>query len=234
MAWAVAVSANSGGALNAQQQISNVPSIEDRATGGDPAAQRQLACIYEQGFGVSRDYARAAFWYRKAADQGNSSAQNNLANLFADGRGLVRDYVQSAFWYRQAAQKGVANAQVQLALQLKNGQGVPQNNAEAATWYRRAAEQNDPNAQYGLGSMYFVGEGVSLSYSEAYFWLAISAVSIKGEASPAAALRDAVADDLSPTALSDAQWRASQWFAEHPVPLRSQNPNQTSGCFNTP
>jgi TPR repeat protein len=41
--------------------------------------------MYDTGQGVPQDYAKAATWYRKAADHGMAKAQFNLAVLYADG-----------------------------------------------------------------------------------------------------------------------------------------------------
>ena len=51
------------------------------AEGGDPQAQTYVGEIYEKGLGTSPDYAQAATWYRKAADQSYTRAQINLVSL---------------------------------------------------------------------------------------------------------------------------------------------------------
>ena len=38
--------------------------------------------MYDLGHGVLQDYAQAAFWYRKAAEQGDALAQYYLGNLY--------------------------------------------------------------------------------------------------------------------------------------------------------
>ena len=53
--------------------------------------------------GVPRDYAQAALWYRKAAEQGNAGAQEALGDLYDTGRGVSRDYAEAYFWYDLAA-----------------------------------------------------------------------------------------------------------------------------------
>ena len=44
---------------------------------GVAEAQFNLGTIYDSGQGVRQDYAEAARWYRKAAEQGNTEAQYN-------------------------------------------------------------------------------------------------------------------------------------------------------------
>src|SRR5258707_3714315 len=45
------------------------------AESGNADAQTMLGIIYEEGHGVSQDYAAAVTWYRRAADQGRPDAQ---------------------------------------------------------------------------------------------------------------------------------------------------------------
>ena len=53
---------------------------------GCDAAQYHLGVMYEQGRGISKDYAKAVVWYRKSAEQGNADAQCLLRNkrIFID------------------------------------------------------------------------------------------------------------------------------------------------------
>ena len=56
--------------------------------------------------GVRQDYARAEYWFRKAADQGNAVAKNNLGKMYHSGLGVDKDLAEALFWYRQAADQG--------------------------------------------------------------------------------------------------------------------------------
>ena len=59
--------------------------------------------MYRDGSGVSRDYAQALEWYRKAADQGEAAALFNLGVTYDNRRGVSQDYSQAFAWYRKAA-----------------------------------------------------------------------------------------------------------------------------------
>ncbi len=76
------------------------------AAGGHVDAQAALAGLYAQGFGVIRDPAEAANWYRRAAEQGHVVAQINIAERLAAGRGIARDPVLAYAWYSLAADAG--------------------------------------------------------------------------------------------------------------------------------
>ena len=79
------------------------------AQDGSVEAQSFLGVSYEIGStscGVSKDYAQAAVWLRKAAEKGDASSANELAGLYDDGKGVPQDYSQAVFWYRKAAEQG--------------------------------------------------------------------------------------------------------------------------------
>ncbi len=71
----------------------------------DADAQYSLASLYDTGLGVPQDYAAAASWLRKAADQGHATAQYNLGVMYENGRGVPQDYVQAHKWFNLAASR---------------------------------------------------------------------------------------------------------------------------------
>ncbi len=92
-------------ALANAQPPSDRPPLKERAAAGDPEAQFSLGKNYEAGrSGLKQDYAEAASWYRKAADQGNVYAQASLGILYHSGKGLPHDDVQSEMWLTISAE----------------------------------------------------------------------------------------------------------------------------------
>ncbi len=63
---------------------------------------------------MPQDYAKAAYWYRKAAAQGVDTAENNLGSLYALGRGVPQDYVTAAKWFIVAKASGTSVASKRL------------------------------------------------------------------------------------------------------------------------
>ncbi len=61
--------------------------------------------MYDQGLGVTQDYAKAVKWYRKAAEQGNAGAQYNLGVMYGKGQGVPQDYAKAHMWYNLAASR---------------------------------------------------------------------------------------------------------------------------------
>jgi len=162
-------------------------------------------------------FSKAAFWYRKAAEQGDAEAQYNLGRLYYDGRGVAQDYDQAALWFRAAAEQGDSDAQDELGNLYLSGEGVAQDYAQASLWYRKAAEQGDSDAQESLGDLYLHGQGMPRDYAEAYFWFDLAAAG-KQDASDSkqvAKHRDEAASHLTPADLAREQERARKWFEEH-------------------
>ncbi len=114
---------------------------------GNADVQFSMGLKFANGEGAMRDYAQAAEWYHKAADQSHSLAQFNLGMMYAHGQGVTRDAARSVMWYGRAAQQGDAGAQFNLgenchraSLQGKRAD-APESRIEAYKWYRLAAAQ---------------------------------------------------------------------------------------------
>ena len=120
---------------------------------------------------MPQDFAKAAEWYRKAADQGIVEAEYNLGVLYSNGQGVPKDQTEATHWFLKAVQQGDNNAANSLGDIYDNeGPGSSQNFAEAEKWYRKAAESGVANAQFNLGVMYDIGQGVKQDFAEALKW----------------------------------------------------------------
>ena len=114
---------------------------------GDAEVQFSMGLKFANGEAATRDYAQAAEWYHKAADQSHSLAQFNLGMMYAQGQGVTRDAAQSVRWFGRAAQLGDAGAQFNLGESCHRAslQGerkdAPESRIEAYKWYRLAAAQ---------------------------------------------------------------------------------------------
>ncbi|WP_447412430.1 tetratricopeptide repeat protein, partial [Clostridium perfringens] len=52
------------------------------ADSGSARAQYDLGLLYDHGFGVPNDHAKAVEWYRKSAAQGYAQAELNLGVMY--------------------------------------------------------------------------------------------------------------------------------------------------------
>ena len=132
----------------ASEPIDNA--LLSQAQEGDVEAQMQVALAYDE----LENYAEAACWYRKAAEQGLSQAQNNLGVMLKDGQGVTQDYVEAAQWFKCAAQQGNTLAEMNLGWCYHAGKGVAFNADSAQYWYSLAANKGLPTAQLNLGILY--------------------------------------------------------------------------------
>ena len=99
---------------------------------GDTHAQFNLGVHYHDGdHGLPQDFAEAARWYHKAAEQGFAPAQNNLGALYWMGDGVPQDRAEAVRWHRKAAEQGDPNAQYNLGTSLAYGRGVPKDLQQA-------------------------------------------------------------------------------------------------------
>jgi TPR repeat protein len=48
---------------------------------GKPQAMNNLGFLYQNGWGVAQDYAKAREWYQKAADKGDDDSKARLKEL---------------------------------------------------------------------------------------------------------------------------------------------------------
>jgi TPR repeat protein len=78
-----------------------------------------LGLSYYNGQGVEQDYAEAAKYFRKAAEQGHVSAQNNLGVMYANGQGVTKDNYEAVKWFRKAAAQGDENVKAKANNALK-------------------------------------------------------------------------------------------------------------------
>lgn len=129
--------------------------IEKKALAGQAEAQHDLAALYTAGHdGVAQDYAKAAFWFRKAADSGVANAAYNLGVLYHQGLGLKKDMKEAIRWYKTAAGKGHPEAQYNLGIAFIEGIGVPYDPQAAAKYFESAASAGVVEAAYNLGMIY--------------------------------------------------------------------------------
>ena len=113
--------------------------------------------MYRSGQGVPQNDSKAAWWYRKAAEQGDPDAQKNLGDLYRRGEGVHQDAQESVSWYQKAAIQGHSRAQLNLGFMYCNGLGVEIDYHKAAIWFRKSADQGEHLAQQNLQKLHGLG-----------------------------------------------------------------------------
>lgn len=157
------------GGLSAQ----SIEELEARAAKGDVEAQVALADYYFDG--ENTDFAKAAEWYMKAAQQNNPKAQFGLGYCYFLGAGIKPNMDEALVWFRRAAEQGNALANSYLGFLYMRGIGMQCDYDVAVQYLMPAAEVGDAEAQYSLALCYFNGLGVERSDEEAMRWVALAA-----------------------------------------------------------
>ena len=88
--------------------------IRQRAQRGDPDAQVALGLRYAMGEDEPQDYAIAARWFLKAAEQGSVLAQDTLGAYYWAGRGVPKDVVKAYYWSSLAKEAGNSASEVRV------------------------------------------------------------------------------------------------------------------------
>jgi uncharacterized protein len=129
--------------------------------------------------------------------------------LYAAGRGAPKNDAAAATWYRRAADQGFAEAQYTVGTLHEAGTGVMQDYAEAMRWYRMAATQGYAGAQNNIGRLYAEGLGVRRDNLKVLMWYTLALPGLMGqEAADAAAFREALAEEMEPDQVEQAEMLA--------------------------
>lgn len=89
----------------------SLPAIQRFAEEGRAWAQSDLGSLYEDGLVLRRDFSKAIYWYRSAANQGYPGAQTNLGIMYALGKGVSSSRRTAVEWFQRAAKQGDIVAQ---------------------------------------------------------------------------------------------------------------------------
>ncbi len=157
-----------------------------------------LGLLYAKGFGVERDFEKAAQWMEKAvawgdpdgkgpaalyrsmaenqkkAEAGDAAAMAALAEGYMglggslDQAGSGKDYKLCLQWAQKAVDAGCAAGYWPLALAYEHGRGVAQDDAKAEDLYRKGAEGGHAPCQHSYGCRLMAGEGVGKDKKQAF------------------------------------------------------------------
>ena len=116
-------------------------------------ALNNLGVCYENGFGVTQNYAKAEELYRKSANLGHVTAQNNLGDLYYFGKGVSQDFSEAKKWYLKAAEQGNAYGQYNVGWLFEHGHGVSQGIETALSYYQMAANQGHEDAKKRIAAI---------------------------------------------------------------------------------
>ena len=199
-----------GNGLNARGQ--GIVFCQKAAEFGSIEASYKLGLYLQQGRGgVAKNLERAAYWYKKAADQGHQEAQYELGSLCEEDVNIAAKYGPAADWYKKAVARGNIRAKNNLAVLYLNGEnGVEKNPQEAFKLMNEAAPKGDRIVKDNLGTFFENGLGVKPDLERAAYWYKESATLGYAEAQFHLGLlcekNQAVAAKYGPEPDTDTEW----------------------------
>ena len=140
-----------------------------------------------------KDYQKAAYIWKKAANQGLAEAQFGLGIMYETGNGVEKSNAEALNWYNKAAEQGNTEAQKRANILSKKqnaqspeelndlnkkyyyGLGVEQIYENAFPLFLKAANQGHAEAQFLIGKMCYYGKGVKQDLKIAEEWLKLAA-----------------------------------------------------------
>ena len=143
--------------------------FEKAAESGDAIGAYNFAVCLAEGVGVERDDARAAQWFRRAAEN-VVNAQYRYGRVLAEGRGVPQDFKEARRWLQEAASKNLLEALLDLAALNIQGLGGPRDDEAACELFERAAAQGNPDAMFALGALYGGGHEIATDRVRSLSW----------------------------------------------------------------
>jgi len=128
---------------------------------GVRGAATQLGVLYEGGYGVVANPARAVRYYRQGVDETDLEAHYRLGRMLYYGKGVDEDREAAFKLFEAAAERQHASAAYFAGFMLARGQGVTRNAGKAVRILEPVAEAGSTAAQAELGRLVYHGEGVT-------------------------------------------------------------------------
>jgi TPR repeat protein len=96
--------------------------------------------LYENAQGVKKDYEKAVYWCKLAADKNLFAAQFSLGIFYANGLGVDKNPKLAVEYFRKSSLLGFNRAQYNLGLSYFHGNGIGKNLIESLKWLRIAKD----------------------------------------------------------------------------------------------
>lgn len=87
---------------------------------GDADSQNNLGVFFENGIGVTSDFEKAIFWYKKSIDNGSICSLNNVANLYKK----LEFFDLAVEWYGVSIRAGDGDSMLELGRMYLTGDGI--------------------------------------------------------------------------------------------------------------
>jgi localization factor PodJL len=185
--------------------------LRQAAENGDATAQFIVATHYLEGDTAGVDFAKAAYWYGKAAASGLPPAQYRLASLYERGKGVPMNLSAALAWYKKAADQGNVKAMHNAAVLAAGTDIGAADYATASHYFALAAAHGLKDSQYNLAVLIERGLGVKADVNDALFWYMAAAAQGDTEAKTKV---DTLSKTMTAATLDAVQNRFKNWTPE--------------------
>lgn len=139
----------------------NVSDVEKQCEAGNLNNCTGIGEVYLYGgYGIKRNYSKAAKFLQKGCDGGDNEACHNLAKLYNEGLGVRKSYKEAIILYDKACNGGIASSCSSLGIMYESGKGVKKNVAKGVEYYRKSCDAggwdgcgNYASYNHGIGNM---------------------------------------------------------------------------------
>lgn len=130
----------------------------------------ELGLKYYNGNGVERDYKKAVYFFKLAADRKNKDGLYWLAECYMDGKGVSENHYRAVQYYYEAALLGEGYSQAKLGICYFLGDGIDKKPSEAFKWLRESIMYNGNYfmAGYHLALCYINGIGTEIDEKKGF------------------------------------------------------------------
>ena len=155
--------------FNNQQYKEAVPYLQRAAKAGSGTAQATLGEMYQNGWGVSKNYQIAMNMYKRAAESQEPAGLLGIGGLYENGLGVEKDATKAFSYYKRAADMGNATAEFLTGYAYMNGEGTEKNVEQGLKYLERSTTSSNLGCEY-LGMLYYYGADVPQDYQKAMHW----------------------------------------------------------------
>lgn len=153
--------------LDYRKEAEQLALMEQAANLGHLEAQYFCASHYD----LARDYAKALYWFEKAAEQGKIFAMKRCADLYKGCKGVEQNPEKILYWQKKWAETGDLEGMSALAYLYRDGGfTIKADVAQSLYWYEKAAEKGHKYSASMLGHMYRSGRWMKTDPAKALYW----------------------------------------------------------------
>ncbi|MBI3440667.1 MAG: sel1 repeat family protein [Proteobacteria bacterium] len=141
-------------AYNRQDWLHTILELRPLAETGDDRAMILLGNMYNEGYGVEPNPAKAfSLYWHAATDKNNPEAMDAVAAMYTSGEGIPQNYNAARQWFLRAAQLGDQRGAMFYAMIMYRGNKSDTDDVKpdfyaSYTWFSIAAkETTDPKSQ---------------------------------------------------------------------------------------